>query len=117
MEADHLLHNKIGYFNTGFWLLRLVMFFGVLVFFSQKVIRNSLRQDVEGAVELRQKQKPLSACFLVLFSPLFTLFAVDVLKSLEPKWFSTIFGVYLFSGFMQSSMAVIIISLYFLKKP
>ncbi len=116
MEADHLLHNKIGYFNSGFWFLRLVLFLGVLVFFSQKVIRNSLLQDEEGGVELRQKQKPLSAGFLVLFCPLLTLFAIDVLKSLEPKWFSTIFGVYLFSGFMQSSAAIIIICLYFLKK-
>ena len=116
MEADHFLHHKVGYFSTSFWGLRVLVFMGILVFFSTKILNNSLRQDSEGGVELRNKQKPLSAGFLVLFAPLFTVFVVDTIMSIDPKWFSTIFGVYVFVGFIQTATAVTIISIYFLKK-
>lgn len=116
MEADHFLHHKSSYFHVGFWFTRVVLFFAVILFFSYKMVSYSLCEDVEGGSLFRQKQKPLAAVFLVLFAPTFTIFAVDMIKSLEPKWFSTIFGVYIFTGFMQSSMAAIILILSFLKK-
>lgn len=116
MHADHFLHHKTGYFSTGFFVARMLVFFGIVLFFTSKVLKNSIRQDEEGGVELRHSQKPLAAGFLVLFAPLFTVFAVDVVKSLEPKWFSTIFGVYMFAGFIQTTIAVILISIYLLKR-
>ncbi len=116
MHAEHFLHHKVGYFSTGFFVARLVLFFAVVLYFSIKLLNNSLRQDEEGGVSLRDKQKPLSAGFMVLFAPLFTVFCVDVVKSLEPTWFSTIFGVYMFAGFIQTTIAVIIISIYLLKR-
>lgn len=116
MHADHFLHHKAGYFSTAFVAARVLLFFGVVLFFTYKLLKNSLRQDTEGGLELRNRQKPLSAAFLVLFAPLFTIFAIDLVKSLEPKWFSTIFGVYMFSGFMQTATAVMIICVLFLKR-
>lgn len=116
MESEHFLHHKTAYFSTGFFIARMVLFFAVVLYFSSKVLTNSLRQDSEGGVDLRNKQKPLSAMFLVLFAPLFTVFAVDMVKSLEPKWFSTIFGVYMFAGFIQTSIAVMVIAIFLLKR-
>lgn len=116
MHAEHFLHHKVGYFSTGFFVARLIVFFAIVLYFSSKVLGNSLRQDSEGGKDLRNKQKPLAAGFLVLFAPLFTVFAVDVVKSLEPKWFSTIFGVYMFAGFIQTTIAVMLISIYLLKR-
>ena len=102
MHSDHLLHQKSGYFSTAFFVTRVILFFIVVLFFAHKILQNSLRQDTEGGLALRDNQKRVSAAFLVMFAPLFTLFAIDLVKSLEPKWFSTIFGVYMFSGFMQT---------------
>lgn len=117
MAKDHFLHHKIGYFSTGFFSLRMVLFFAVVIFFTWKLVANSLRQDSEGGgLTVRNRQKTISAAFLVLFAPLFTVFAVDVVKSLEPKWFSTIFGVYVFTGFIQTAVAVSIISIFLLKR-
>ena len=62
------------------------------------------------------KQKKLGAIFLVFFAPMFTVLSVDMVKSLEPKWFSTMFGVYVFTGFVQSAMAVMILSIRALQK-
>ena len=109
MENDHLLHGKVGYFSTAFFVARVLVFFAIAVFFSYKLLSNSVEQDEKGGTELLLKQKPLAAIFLVLFAPLFTGFAVDTLKSLDPKWFSTIFGVYVFIGFVQASVAATIL--------
>jgi hypothetical protein len=116
MESSHLLHGKIGYFGTGFFIARVLLFLAVVSFFAWRIIRNSTAQDQEGGLELRAVQKPLSALYLVLFAPLFTVFAVDLLKSLDPKWFSTMFGVYVFIGFAQASVAMTIVVTKMLQK-
>lgn len=116
MESSHILHGKIGYFGTAFFSARVVLFFAVVMFFAWRLLANSTQQDTEGGVELRNAQKPLSAMFLVLFAPLFTMFAIDTIKSLDPKWFSTMFGVYVFIGFVQGSVAMLIIVTKMLQK-
>lgn len=116
MANDHLLHAKQGYFSLAFFVARIVVFFAVVVFFSWKLIQNSVQQDQEGGKDLLLKQKPLSAIFLVLFAPLFTVFSVDTIKSLDPKWFSTIFGVYVFIGFVQASVAATIMVIRMMQK-
>ena len=116
MGSDHLLHHKEGYFSLGFFVIRALFFFAVVAFLSQKMICNSLSQDTEGGVERTNKQKTLSAIFLVTFAPLFTVFSVDFIKSLEPKWFSTMFGVYVFIGFVQASIAMMILIINMLRR-
>lgn len=111
MESSHLLHGKMGYFGTVFFSARVIFFLAMITFFAWRLIGNSVAQDEAGGVELRRAQKPLSALFLVLFAPLFTVFAVDTLKSLDPKWFSTMFGVYVFVGFAQASVAATIVAI------
>ncbi len=116
MATDHLLHGKQGYFGLPFFVARVLAFFFVVVFFAHKMIKNSTAQDTEGGTARLLKQKPLSAMFLVLFAPLFTVFSVDVLKSLDPKWFSTIFGVYVFVGFAQASVAAMILAIRMMQR-
>jgi hypothetical protein len=116
MAHDHLLHGKIGYFALPFYIARTLVFFAAVVFFAMKMVGNSTRQDEEGGVDLLNRQKPLAAMGLVLFAPLFTVFSVDLLKSLDPKWFSTMFGVYVFIGFVQATAAAMIVAVRRLKK-
>lgn len=116
MANDHLLHGKVGYFSTPFYVARAMVFLAVVVFFGWKMIRNSTAQDAEGGRALLDRQKPLAAMFLVLFAPLFTVFSVDILKSLDPKWFSTMYGVYVFIGFVQAAVAGVIITIRLLQR-
>lgn len=116
MQHDHLLHGKAGYFSTGFFAARVIAFCAVVTFFAWRMIGNSTAQDGEGGVERLSRQKPLAALFLVLFAPMFTVFSVDLIKSLDPKWFSTIFGVYVFIGFTQASVAATILAVRMLQK-
>lgn len=116
MATDHLLHGKQGYFSLPFYIARGLIFFGVIVFFGWKLLQNSTSTDEEGGTERFARQKTLSAMFLVFFAPLFTVFSVDLLKSLDPKWFSTIFGVYVFIGFVQASVAAVIITIRMMQR-
>jgi hypothetical protein len=116
MNSSKVLQGKIGYFGTAFFSTRVLVFTAVVAFFLWQLIGNSVRQDEEGGTELSARQRPLSALCLVLFAPLMTMFSVDLLKSLDPKWFSTMFGVYVFIGFVQLASAMTIVAVYHLKK-
>jgi hypothetical protein len=116
MNSSKVLQGKIGYFSTGFFSARVLAFSALVCVFAWKIISNSTRQDVEGGVDLWKRQKPLAALFLVLFAPMMTMFSVDVIKSLDPKWFSTMFGVYVFIGFVQAMAAMGIVTVYKLQK-
>lgn len=116
MAHDHVLHGKIGYFALPFYIARTVFFFGATVFLAMRLVANSTASDTEGGVNRLNRQKPLAAIFLVIFAPLFTVYSVDLLKSLDPKWFSTMFGVYVFIGFVQASVAALIVTVRRLQK-
>ena len=115
MLVDPALQHKAGYFSVPFFMARVVVFFVLMIYFMRKMLSISLVQDVVGGTAGLNQQKKLSAAFLVVFAPLFTVFTVDLFKSLDPKWFSTIFGVYVFIGFVQASIAMMIIVIRFLQ--
>lgn len=56
-----------------------------------------------------------SIAYIIIFGFTFSLFAWDVLMSLEPEWFSTMFGVYCFIGAFNSAMAVMMMMMFYLR--
>lgn len=117
MAQDSLLQGKAGYLNWGFFLVRLVVFFGLWLFFSKVIVGRSLKQDQDGDESHTLKNVGTSIGFLLVFALSFSLFSVDTLMSLQPHWYSTIWGVYCFSGLFQASLAaMIIITVVLMKK-
>ncbi len=113
VAGDHLLEHKSGYLNVPFFIIRMVIFFGLWLLFKQKLVGSSLEQDKTGADQLTHKTVPWSVGFLMFFALSFSLFSVDILMSLQPHWFSTIFGVYCFAGLFQSTMATMILMIIY----
>jgi hypothetical protein len=95
---DHLLAWKRPFLNTPFFLIRCGIYFAVWSWLSNYFLTRSIRQDTSGDVALTLRMKRLSAPSAVLFALTVTFAAFDLLMSLDPHWFSTIFGVYYFSG-------------------
>ena len=111
---DSLLQHKSPYLNRTFFLIRLLVFSGIWIFFSQKLIQLSLKQDQTGEEKITGKSLSYSVGFLILMALSFSFFSFDALMSLDPYWFSTIFGVYTFAGLFQSFIAaLILIVIYF----
>jgi hypothetical protein len=117
VAADELLQHKSAYLNMTFFTIRMVVFIGLWLLFTKLIVGRSLKQDQTGDDNLTLKLMRPSVIFAVVFALSYSLFSVDTLMSLEPHWFSTIFGVYCFSGLFQSTMAAtILITIYFIKK-
>lgn len=117
VEGDAILKGKSAYLNTTFFVIRLVVFFGLWLLFSKLIVGNSLKQDQDGDPKWTLKNVPLSVAFLVVFALSYSLFSVDTLMSLQPHWFSTIWGVYNFAGAFQSFLAMcILFVIYAMKK-
>ena len=116
VASDWLLEHKSGYLNWTFFLIRLLVFFAIWIFFSNKLNEMSLKQDKTGEPEISNKSIPYSVVFLLLFTLSFSFFCFDTLMSLEPHWFSTIFAVYNFSGLFQSFIAVLILFIIYFRR-
>ncbi len=114
MAHDAVLMAKHAYLNYEFFILRTVIFIGLWLIFSKLIIGNSIKQDQTGDEKLTVKNAALSVAFVLIFSLSFSLFSVDTMMSLEPHWYSTIFGIYCFAGLFQSSLALITIITVFL---
>jgi hypothetical protein len=109
VAADKILQGKAAYLNLPFFLVRLVVFIGAWILFRRLIVGHSLKQDEDGREEHTVRNVALSVAFLLVFAITYSLFSVDTLMSLQPHWFSTIWGVYCFAGLFQSSLAALII--------
>lgn len=104
-EADHAIHAKAAYLNFNFWLVRALVCFAVWSLLAFRLGGLSLQQDKSKDPELTNKMVAMSAPGILLFALTTTIAAVDWVMSLEPKWYSTMFGVYIFAGAVVSMFA------------
>ena len=112
VDLDPLLQHKKPYLKVSFFLIRTAVYFVVWSALAWWFRRLSRLQDETGDHELTRRMRRVSAPSLILFALTVTFFAFDWLMSLDPHWYSTIFGVYFFAGsamafFAFLSLAVI----------
>ena len=113
--GDHFTGFKAMWLDRGFFLFRAVVYVAIWIAFATVILRHSREQDIDGKQSHTRKNVALSAAFLVFFALTVWLSSFDWLMSLEPHWFSTIFGVYHFAGICTSSLAGIIIVVVWLR--
>jgi hypothetical protein len=124
LTTEHPLHyegeiapgGRLSYLNLPMFSLRTGVFLLIWMAFGIIMVRNSLRQDTTSEENLSKKNIKLATAFLPIFAFTFTMACVDMLMSLEPRWYSTIFGVYCFAGLFQAGLAFIIILVIKLKR-
>jgi hypothetical protein len=104
-----LTHKKRPYLNAPFFLIRWIAYFALWGWLARYMWKSSIRQDQTGEPALSVRMEKVSAPGLVLFALSVTFASFDLLMSLDPHWFSTIFGVYYFSGGMMATFATLII--------
>lgn len=114
--VDEILKGKSPYLNETFFIIRVFAVLAIWGSFYFLMIRNSNAQDKSRDQSLTKKNIILSAIFIPFFAITITITAVDWLMSLEPHWFSTIFGVYFFSSSVVASLAAITLFVVKLKE-
>jgi hypothetical protein len=106
---DAILKNKSAYLNTTFFIVRMVAVFIIWIVFYFIFTKNSEKQDITKDQKLTKRNIKFSALFMPLFAISLTIMAVDWMMSLEPHWFSTIYGVYYFAGTFLTGLSFITI--------
>ena len=110
VQHDHLLHMKEPYLNVPFFAIRAILFFALWIGFSRWFVNTSLSQDEGGdATKAALAMRKWSSSLVIVFAVTVTFASIDWLMSLDPYWFSTIYGVYVFSGMILSALAVVTI--------
>ena len=107
VAADTILKGKEAYLNVPFFIGRFVAVFVLWNLFTYLFVRNSRAQDSSGDPKLTTRNIRLAAIFIPVFAITITVIAIDWMMSLEPHWFSTIFGVYYFSGTTLAAVAAV----------
>jgi hypothetical protein len=93
VAADVVLKSKQLYLNLPFFLIRNVIYFAVWWALVRGLNRWSDEQDRTGDPRLALRLENMSGPGLVLYGLTVTFFSIDWIMSLEPHWFSTIFGL------------------------
>jgi hypothetical protein len=107
--TEEKLDSKRAYLNLNFFVLRAVVFLGFFIIASQLLKRFSVRQDKDGNPKFTIWLRRVSFASLPLFALCLTFGAYDWLLGLEYRWFSTMFGVYIFAGAAGSSMSLLVL--------
>jgi len=109
-EELHLLEHKAPYLNVPFFVTRAVLYFVFWIAVAFTLRAWSVRQDAQGGVSLTRRQRILGTGALPFLALTMTFAAFDWIMSLDPRFFSTIFGVYWFAGSFVSAFAVVILA-------
>lgn len=114
--SDHLLEHKAGYLNPVFFFIRMVFYFGFWSLLARFFLSSSRRQDETGGAEIVPTMARVSGPAMIVFGLSVTFCAFDLLMSVDPRWFSTMFGVYYFASCVLSVHVTLILSLMWLQR-
>jgi hypothetical protein len=112
---DKIIAGKSAYLNDGFFIARTIIYIVLWVFLGYQLRRFSIREDSASDDKWYQKTRTWAALFLVVWAVSSSMMAWDWVMSLDPHWFSTLFGWYNFISLFVGSLAVMILVLIFLK--
>lgn len=83
---------NVSWYNQGFFIVRIAIYFAVWIFLMLRLTGLSTKLDTTGDQTIVGKFRRTSALGLVVYVVMMTFAACDLGMSLEPEWFSTIYG-------------------------
>lgn len=108
-EAAHdpLIHVKSPWLNTTGWLIRAVIFFAIWIIWAWRIRRlsTSFYEDRSPYKELSRRKWAAAGILMIVFT--LTLASVDWMMSLEPKWYSSMYGISFTVGCGLSAFAFV----------
>ena len=122
-DVNHMLvvpelKHKLGYLNTKFFAVRFVFYFGFWILLSRFFLNRSLGQDKESADSAKKTvvtMRRVAGPAMIVYALTITFIAIDLIMSLDPRWFSTMFGVYYFASCVLAINSSLALSLMWLQ--
>ncbi|MEM9142187.1 MAG: quinol:cytochrome C oxidoreductase [Bacteroidota bacterium] len=120
MDADLVAHDPIlqgkeGYLNPIFFLVRAAIFLAGWILYREYSRKLSIQQDEAGDNANFKLNFRVSAAFLVFYLISESMMSWDWIMSVDPHWFSTLFGWYVFASMFVSGITVIAMITIYLK--
>ena len=113
---DTIIANKAPFLTKPFFWVVTVIYFATYFFFYRGFRKRSLQEDLEGGTKIHFKNFTKAALFLVLFGYFSSTSSWHWIMSVDPHWFSTLFGWYVFGGMWCTAMTTIMLVVLYLKK-
>ncbi len=114
--SDPFLSKKMAYLNTQSFMIRFIAIWLLNVVFKFLMVGSSFKQDKTGGQAISKRNAFWSAIYVAIFAISVTVYAVDFMMSLEPHWFSTMYGVYFFAGTFSTVMAMLTLYVIYFDK-
>jgi hypothetical protein len=102
-----VVQKKVAYLNSGFFMIRAAVYLLVWAALARFFVGNSAAQDQDGSVDRTRRMERWAGPAAILFGLTTTFAAFDWIMSLNPAWFSTMFGVYFFAASCAGGFAMI----------
>jgi hypothetical protein len=112
---DEIIQGKVSYLNVPFFLARALFYivgWNLYRYYSRKF---SLAQDQTKGIAYHKKNFRISAAFLVFFIVTESMMSWDWIMSVDPHWFSTLFGWYVFASMIVTAVTIIAMVTIYLK--
>jgi hypothetical protein len=116
LEHDPVVAFKTPYLNLTFFAIRAAVYFGIWIALAYFLNRWSLEQDRTADNRYTKNMRVLSGPGMVILIFSITFASVDWYMSLEPEWFSTIYGFIFVASWALSALAFVIAILAFLTR-
>jgi hypothetical protein len=114
VQKSEILIKKSSYLNIPFFLIRSVIYLGAWTLLAIVLYRLSIKQD-RGDERILHRLQRISAPGIFVFAVTLTFAAFDWIMSLDAHWYSTIFGVYCFSGSFLAALVFLVILIRYIQ--
>lgn len=112
---DKIIAGKSWYLNFPFFLVRLIAYFVVWYYLAAQIRKYSILEDDTRDLAFYYKGRNYSKAFLIFFAVTSSTAAWDVSMSIDPHWFSTMFGWYHLASWHVAGLAAIMLAVLLLK--
>lgn len=112
---DKIIATKGWYLNFGFYLVRIVAYFGVWYFLWTQMRKHSLLEDQYGGLEHYTQSRKFAKMFLIFFAVTSSTSAWDLSMVIDTHWFSTMFGWYHLASWHVAGLAAMMLTVLLLK--
>jgi hypothetical protein len=114
-QFDKIINKKAPFFFWPlaggtfplFYILRMVLFFGLWYYFFTRIRKNMMAEDLDPSTAYWYKNRVVSTVFLIIFGVSSSIAAWDWVMSIDTHWFSTMFGWYVFASWWVTALAAI----------
>ena len=116
LPIEGILADKQPYLSHNWFWGKLILYAIILTLIAWRMLANSTAQDADGHPRYTIRMRKIAFAGIPGMAVCLTFAAVDWLMGTDYRWFSTMWGVYIFAGSAQSGMALLILLTTWLRK-